>query len=70
MEWTRDNVLHFIEELKQYNCLWQVTSSSYRNRTLRADSIKKLVEEMKVNMPEITCHAVKEKIRTLKDQYT
>lgn len=66
-KWNDQNTLLFLENFKNYQCLWNHKIDEYKDRTMRANSIKSLISDLNL---EITEEDIKHKIKTIRTRYT
>ena len=52
-EWTRCITTKFIQLLKEFPCLWRVTSRDDKNRSLRIVASRNLAETLNIKSEEI-----------------
>lgn len=68
--WHREDVVHLIELYKDNVCLWQVKHYSYKNRNARDAALRKILDCLKKQMPDVTSSDIKKKkLHTLRSQY-
>lgn len=66
-KWNDQNTLLFLESFKNYQCLWNHKLDEYKDRTIRANSIKSLISDLNL---EVTEEDIKHKIKTIRTRYT
>lgn len=66
-KWNDQNTLLFLENFKNYQCLWNHKIDEYKDRTMRVNSIKSLISDLNL---EITEEDIKNKIKTIRTRYT
>ena len=68
-KWTLTNTAVFIDSLKQFTCLWKVTSEDFKNRNSRQIALQNLQGIMEDIVENITIVDLKKKIDTIRSQY-
>lgn len=65
--WSVETTIKFIQQFRQYECLWNPKHASYKNKHLREASLEKIVDGMAI--PGFQVAEVKTKMRNLKSTY-
>lgn len=60
-KWDAETTIKFIQEFKQYECLWNLKHISYKNKQMREACYQKIVDEMVI--PGFKVAEVKYKMR-------
>lgn len=66
-KWNAETTIKFLQEFKQYECLWNPKHVSYKNKHMREACFKKIVDGMAI--PGFKVADVKSKMRNLKSTY-
>ena len=66
-EWSREDVLVFIETLQKYPSLWKTKSAEYKNKIRKLSSLHRIVQEMRPHKV-LTHDAILRKIKVLRSQ--
>lgn len=69
MSWSHDQVICLIELYKERPCLYQVKSSSYKNKHMRTTAYESMVTELKNIRPGTTVAEIKSKINGLRTNF-
>ncbi|PNF21113.1 hypothetical protein B7P43_G05070 [Cryptotermes secundus] len=67
-KWSEEATLKFVKEYRQLECLWDVKSSSYRNKIARDAAYMKLADC--ASLPGFTVQEAKNKIKNLRSTYS
>nr|XP_034173832.1 uncharacterized protein LOC117601323 [Osmia lignaria] len=67
MKWSENETVKFVELYKQHDCLWDITSPSYRNNQMRSGAIELLIRDMEKD--GLGPAEIKHKIKILRTQY-
>ena len=67
--WSKDNVIQFIEVYRTNECLWKVTSKSYRDRLEREKAYEILRDFTKTVEPSADRYLVLKKINALRTTF-
>lgn len=65
--WSDETTCTFVELYKEYECLWNMNITLYRNKNAREAAIVKIIESM--GMENFTTEDVKQKIKSLRGTY-
>lgn len=66
-KWDSENTIKFVQEYKSHECLWNIKSSTYKNRNMRDAAISKIIEVMQI--PGFGAPEVKNKIKNLRSTF-
>ena len=69
IHWRREDIVHLIELYESNVCLWKVKHQLYKDRNARDASMKKILDNMKNQMPDVTSPDIRNKLHTLRSQY-
>lgn len=69
LKWTGEEIITFLNILRSYPCLWNVSSKDYLNRKVKKASYNQLLEDLVHTEIPGTLESVKRKIRSLRDTY-
>lgn len=65
--WRDEHTDAFLDSYRKYECLWNVSSDSYKNKGARDNAYQQLCNDME--LPELTIADVKNKIKTIRTNY-
>lgn len=66
-KWNAETTIKFIQEFKQYECLWNPKHVSHKNKQMREACYQKIVDGM--GIPGFKVAEVKSKMRNLKSTF-
>lgn len=66
-KWNAETTIKFIQEFKQYECLWNHKHVSHKNKQMREACYQKFVDGM--GKPGFKVAEIKSKMRNLKSTY-
>lgn len=66
--WNEETTLKFVKLYKENECLWNVSSSQYKNKQIREHALMQMVDEMGV--PGFGLGEARNKIKNLRTTYT
>ncbi|KAM7360523.1 uncharacterized protein ACRADG_005912 [Cochliomyia hominivorax] len=67
--WKRDHIYKLIDLFEKYPVMYDPKHKDFRKWTIRKIVLQKLLKEMRKLDPEITMDVIKEKLRTLRNQF-
>ena len=68
-KWTREEVTLLLELYQSFPTLWNVNSSDYMKRNIKAKYIEKIQKGLSTSIPSITIENIKDKLHKLRTQY-
>ena len=71
MKWNTNIISLFLQVFQQYPTLWNIKDKNYSNKSLRDESFKGLMSELKENqfLGEMDAKLQKSKIKSIRDVY-
>lgn len=67
-KWSNDDFMKFLDVFQKHEILWNNRSAAYMNKAKRDNAYQRFIEELEQNgFKELTVHAVKKKVKTVKD---
>lgn len=67
MKFTEEETLKFVQLYREHECLWDMSSPNYKNKTLRQNAIEAIIKEMA--LPGFGVNEVRNKIKNLRSTY-
>uniref|UniRef100_A0A6P7FRA1 Uncharacterized protein LOC114330274 n=1 Tax=Diabrotica virgifera virgifera TaxID=50390 RepID=A0A6P7FRA1_DIAVI len=65
MEWSNEKCIEFVEDYRQFTCLWKASDKDYKDRIKRGDAQQYLVDKYKLG----TRKAVNNKIKSFRSYF-
>ncbi|XP_075229672.1 uncharacterized protein LOC142329171 isoform X2 [Lycorma delicatula] len=69
-KWSSSMICDFVEVYEQFPVLWDSTNVDYKNKVIREESYRKMVDILSINFRNIDVVVVKAKIRSIRNAYT
>lgn len=66
-KWRDDYIEKFLDEYRQQECLWKISSNSYKNRDTRDKAYESICSAL--NLPGLSVNDIKTKIKTIRTNY-
>lgn len=66
-KWRDDYIDQFLDEYRQQECLWNISSDSYKNRDTRDKAYESICSAL--NLPGLSVNDIKTKIKTMRTNY-
>lgn len=67
MKFTEEETLKFVQLYREHECLWNMSSPNYKNKTLRQNAIEAIIKE--IALPGFGVNEVRNKIKNLRSTY-
>lgn len=66
-KWRDDFIEPFLDQYRQYECLWNISSDSYKNRDTRDKAYESMCSAL--CLPGLSVNDIKTKIKTIRTNY-
>jgi len=66
-KWRDDYIEPFLDQYRQHECLWNISSDNYKNRERREEAYESMRSAL--NLPGLSVDDIKTKIKTVRTNY-